>query len=338
MIGQMLMAGFRGLTLAADDAVYADIESGRLGNVVLFDFDVPTRSRVRNVESAAQLTALNSSLQSLAPRPLLVAVDQEGGVVARLKPEHGFPPTVSARALARQGDLGLTRGRAAEVAATLKASGVNLNLAPVVDLDVNPRNPIIGELERSFSADPEVVSEQALAFIEGHRELGILSTLKHFPGHGSSREDSHLGFVDVTDTWSRDELTPYQRIVAAARADAVMTAHIFNSRVDQRYPATLSKATITGILRDEIGYEGVVITDDMQMGAIRNDYGFEPSIELAIEAGCDMIAIANNTIFEPNVSRRAFEAIQAAVRARRISESRIEQSYQRILRLKASIP
>jgi beta-N-acetylhexosaminidase len=334
MIGQMLMIGFRGLTITPQEPIYAEIQAGRCGNVVLFNYDVPNASPVRNIESSQQLTALNRSLQALAPLPMLIAADQEGGLVARLRPANGFPETLSHEELAALKDLGQTRSRAQAMATTLRANGINLNLAPVVDVNVNPQNPVIGDIGRSFSADPEVVAHQALAFIEGHHAQGVLTTLKHFPGHGSSRDDSHLGFVDVTDTWSRDELVPYRRLIQAGLADSVMTAHIFNERLDSRYPATLSRPTITGILRDELGFDGVIITDDMQMGAIRDHYGFEESVELAVLAGCDMIAIANNGIYDPNVSRRAFDTIRRAVQAGRISSARIDQSYRRIMRLK----
>lgn len=338
MIGQMLMIGFRGLTLSQQEPIYAEIQSGRCGNVVLFSYDVPNDSPVRNIESTQQLTALNRSLQQLAPGRLLIAADQEGGLVARLRPSNGFPATLSHEELAALNDLGQTRSRAADMASTLLANGINLNLAPVVDVNVNPENPVIGGIERSFSADPEVVARQAAAFIDGHHDRGVLTTLKHFPGHGSSEDDSHLGFVDVTQTWSRQELLPYQRLIQAGKVDAVMTAHIFNETLDDRYPATLSQPTITGILRNELRFDGVIITDDMQMGAIRDHYGFEESVELAVQAGCDMIAIANNSIYDPNVSRRAFDVIRQAVQAGRISQARIEESHQRILRLKQRLP
>src|SRR5690606_10098573 len=168
------------------------------------------------------------------------------------------------------------------MAATLAEAGINLNLAPVVDVNVNPDNPVIGQLERSFSGDPDVVTEQAKAFIEAHHEHGVLCTLKHFPGHGSSEADSHLGFVDVTNLWSRQELEPFRNLIDAGLADAIMTAHIFNANWDSEHPATLSRAVITGILREELGYDGVVITDDMQMGAIRDFYGFEAAVVMSV--------------------------------------------------------
>jgi beta-N-acetylhexosaminidase len=334
MIGQMLMVGFQGFQLAADTPIHAAIAAGRLGNVVLFDFDVPTLTPNRNIDSPSQLTMMNQSLQALASRRLLIAADQEGGFVARLRPSRGFPPTHSAQELGERNQPEFTKRYSREQAAMLLSHGINLNLAPVVDVNVNPQNPVIGDIERSFSADVDVVTSQALAFIEGHHEEGVLTTLKHFPGHGSSTADSHLGFVDVTNTWSTNELVPYRRIIDAGKADAVMTAHIFNGKIDPDLPATLSRRTITGILRDEMGFDGVIITDDMQMGAISNYYEFEPAIEAAVNAGADIVAIANNSIYDPNVADRAFNAIKAAVMARRIDERRIEESYERIVALK----
>jgi beta-N-acetylhexosaminidase len=335
MIGQMIMAGFRGYTLEKDSPTYEGIRSQHLGNVVLFDHDIPSGATGRNIESPRQLAALGRALQDLAPHPLLIATDQEGGFVARLNPDHGFPPTLSAQALGNLRDLRATRERSRMMATTLVNAGVNLNLAPVVDVNVNPNNPVIGSVQRSFSSDPEEVARQALAFIEGHHEAGVLCTLKHFPGHGSSLNDSHLGFVDVTSTWSERELIPFRRVIDAGLADVVMTAHIFNANLDPTNPATLSKATITGLLREQLGYGGVVITDDMQMGAISNFYRFEEAVVVAVEAGADIVAISNNgAVYESSAGERAFTAILDAVRGRRLSEQRIQQSFDRITALK----
>jgi beta-N-acetylhexosaminidase len=269
----------------------------------------------------------------MAPSAMLIAVDEEGGQVARLAPNHGFPPTVSAQYLGRLNDPNMTRQYASRVAGTLGSADVNLNLAPVVDLNVNPSNPIIGALGRSFSADPEIVIEQATAFIQAHHDAGILCTLKHFPGHGSSRQDSHLGFVDVTQTWSRTELIPFRRLIAAGQADAIMTAHVFNANLDSAYPATLSKKVIGRVLRGELGYEGVVITDDLRMAAISDYYGFAASLELAINAGADVVALTDEA-GEPGT---AFRYILQAVQAGRINEVRIDQSYKRIAALKRKL-
>lgn len=328
-IAEMIMMGFHGYSMGDIDTVAEAIQNGQTGHLVLFD---------RNVESPDQLRELSAGVSQLAPsgRPL-ISIDQEGGDVARLRPDKGFPETASAFFLGQR-DTGLTYEYAANMAEAMRAAGINLNLAPVVDVNVNPDNPAIGYYERSFSADPEAVAEHALAFIRAHHEHGVLCTLKHFAGHGSSTEDSHLGLTDVSRTWTREELIPFQRVIEAGEADAIMTAHIVNDQIDPGVPGTLSYPTITGILREELGFDGVVISDDMQMGAIREFYGFEHSIELAILAGADIIAVANALVYDPDLPFATFNAIMAAVQSGSITEERIDQSYQRIQRLKARLP
>jgi beta-N-acetylhexosaminidase len=335
-IGQMILAGFRGYTLKDKNPILADLTDRSLGGVVLFDYDVATAKYKRNIEAPTQLAALDAALQAATPFPsLLISVDQEGGKVNRLKPTYGFPPSYSQQYLGTLNDLAFTRASAETTAQTLRAAGINLNLAPVVDLNVNPDNPIIGRYERSFSADPEVVTAHALEVIAAHHDSGVLTALKHFPGHGSSTGDSHQGFVDVTNTWSEVELAPFRNIIQAGVCDVVMTAHIFNAHLDPDYPATLSQPTITGILRDRLGWDGVVITDDMGMGAITQYYGFETAIELALAAGADILAYANNSaVFDPTIPVRAFQVVKGLVENGAIKESRIDQSYRRIMRLK----
>jgi beta-N-acetylhexosaminidase len=341
-VAQMLLVGFRGTDTASARAVIADIRERSLGGVVLFSRDQPTGSPVRNIVSPAQLAALNAALQGAAARseaaqPLLVAVDEEGGQVARLDPAHGFPPTDSAATLGAADDTAITRAAGARIAATLRAAGINLNLAPVVDLDVNPDNPIIGALDRSFGADRSVVTRQARAFIRGHRSRGVLTTLKHFPGHGSSTADSHLGVVDVTDTWSEVELEPYRRLVPAGLADTILTAHVFNAQLDPNNPATLSAATVDGLLRGQIGYRGVVISDDMQMGAIRQAYGYRDAVRLALLAGVDILTIANQQVFEADIVERTVRIVLQLVEDGDLSEERIDESWRRIQALKARL-
>lgn len=336
-IGQMLMLGFRGLELTPDSPIVADLRDRNLGSVVLFQYDAALKTFTRNIQSPQQLTALNQALQENARTPLLISIDQEGGIISRLKEGNGFPTTQSQEYYGTKNDTNLTRAAAEAEGKLLRELRINLNLAPVVDVNVNPNNPIIGGYQRSFSADPKIVTEQAAAEIEGYHAQGILTTLKHFPGHGSSTTDSHQGFVDVTTTWQEIELEPYRNLINAGLADAVMTAHIFNAKFDAQYPATLSRNTITGILREQLKYDGVVISDDMQMGAIRQYYGFEQAVELAINAGVDILAIANNLVYEPDIAVRAVSIIKQLVQDGKISQERIEQSYQRIMRLKARL-
>jgi len=181
------------------------------------------------------------------------------------------------------------------------------------------------------------VTKHAIEVIKAHHARGILTTLKHFPGHGSSKNDSHLGFVDVTKTWSPMELEPYEKIIAAGLSDTVMTAHIFNSKLDTSLPATLSGRTIDGLLRDELRFDGVVISDDMQMKAISARYGFEEAVLLAIGAGVDILAFANNSVFDPDVAASTIGIIRKAVRNGKVGEERIDRSYARIVRLKSRL-
>ena len=336
-IGQMLMAGFRGLAVWPEHPVIRGIRQHHLGAVVLFDYDVPLSSSERNIESVAQVQKLISVLQEAGGHSLLVAVDQEGGEVRRLREAVDFPALPSAQVLGASGNPEQTRRAAAETAEGLVHLGFNWNLAPVVDLNLNPQSPVIGGIGRCFSADPAEVARHAQAFIEAHHQHGVSCSLKHFPGHGSAADDSHMDLVDVTGSWSRVELEPYTALMAAGLADAIMTAHVFNRHIDPDFPATLSQAAIGGLLRGELGYDGVVITDDMRMGAIANHYGFETAIERAIAAGVDIVMLANNTLYEEDAVPRACAFIRQLVETGRITEERIDESCARIARMKRSL-
>ena len=334
-IGQMLLVGFRGTSVDDAGAVVEQIRAGQVGGVVLFDVDVLNGEPVRNISSPDQVRALVGGLQQAARGGLFVAIDQEGGRVTRLKQRSGFSPTLSQRELAQRG-VTATRGQADQTARTLSQLGINVNLAPVVDLDVNSESPAIGALGRSFSADAQAVSEHSRVVIESHHERGLLTAVKHFPGHGSAVADSHRGFVDVSGTWSDAELVPYRTLIRDGMIDMVMTAHVFNRNIDPEWPATLSPSTITGLLRQQLGFTGVVIADDMQMGAIVDHYGLETALRQAIVAGVDIITFANNNprAYEPDIAPRAINIIAAMVEDGAISETRIDESIGRIQALK----
>ena len=337
MIGQMVMVGFRGLEADENSEIAKQITMLNIGGVVLFDYDVNTKSYDRNIESPAQLKKLIDQLNSYTQQPLFVAVDQEGGKVCRLKETCGFKPMPSAALLGSMNSTSLTYDYAKNNALMLKSLGVNMNFAPGVDLNVNPDNPIIAKMSRSYSENPDVVAKHAAAFIKAHHESGVLCCIKHFPGHGSSKDDSHSGFVDVTDTWSDKELKPYKKLIRQDIVDAVMSAHIFNSRLDPNYPATLSDKVIDSMLRDDLGYDGVVFSDDIQMGAISENYGFDVAVERCIYAGVDVILIANNYKYDSSAPYRAVQVIKNMIEQGKIGPDRIKQSYDRIMRLKEKI-
>lgn len=334
-IGQMIMVGFRGFALTEEDPLYQQIERGQIGGVILFDYDTENQEFVRNIRSPDQLKALCSSLQDASKIPLLISVDQEGGKVNRLKPEYGFPAAVSQQCLAEKNDLPATFQQGASTGHTLVQMGINLNLAPVVDLNVNPSSPGIGKKGRSFSANPDIVTTQARALIRGHHSVGALTTLKHFPGHGSAALDTHDGFVDVTNTWSEVELVPFTQLIASDDADVIMTAHVFNQKLDAQVPLSLSHSVISGLLRRKLGFKGVIITDDLQMKAIRLYYPLEESVRLAIEAGTDILLFANHECYDIEIAPKVIEIIKHLVATGQISPDRIDESFYRIQILKA---
>ena len=335
-IAQMLLAGFRGTELASDSSIYRDVTGLGIGGVLLFDYDVPSQSRPRNILSKEQLTRLIGDLQNAAPVKLFVAIDQEGGRVNRLREEYGFPPNLSAKEMSA--GLALTKAQAEETATLLAGMGVNLNFAPCVDLDLNPENPVIGAYGRSFSADPGTVIQHASIWIEAHSRKGIISCIKHFPGHGSSSGDTHQGWVDVTGLWQEAELIPYRRLIAAQKTNntlMVMTSHVFNANLDPEYPATLSPAILTGILRNTLKFKGVIVSDDMDMEAIRNNYGFAEALEKAINAGVDLVCLSNNgSQYDPELAQKALDSIYGLVQEGKISAQRIDESWKRIMAMK----
>ncbi|MDR1023862.1 MAG: hypothetical protein LBL94_11435 [Prevotellaceae bacterium] len=336
-IAQMLIVGFRGAELTGDSHIYSDVKSLHVGGVILFDYDAVSKTRGRNITSPAQLKKLCGDLQRLADEKLIISIDQEGGMVSRLKTSAGFPPTVSAKYLGALDNADTTRRYAAQTARLLRELGVNFNFAPCVDVDVNPQCPIVGKVQRSFSAKPDIVAKHARIWVEEHRRCGVITSPKHFPGHGSSAADSHLGIADVTATWTAQELIPYRQLVKSGHCDAIMVSHVFNKKLDGRYPATLSPK-IAGMIRNDLGFGGVVVSDDMAMGAIVDTYSFEVALEKAVNAGMDMLVLSNNgKSYEPQIASKAVAAIYALVQKGRISEARINEAYSRIVAIKSRL-
>ena len=335
MIAQMLIVGFRGFEVSDSDWIVRDIRERNIGGIILFDYDVPTRTPERNVKSPEQVKRLVEQLKAHSTYPLLVSIDQEGGRVNRLKERFGFPAFVSHAAIGQRNDAAFTRQQASKIAQTIQKLGINVNFAPVVDVNTNPQNPVIGRLERSFSSDPNLVIKHAELFSQEHLKRGIIPVLKHFPGHGSAWNDSHYGMADVTETWNELELEPYRYFIETDQAPMIMSAHIFNEHWSAEHPATLVYEVMTTMLRDTLGFEGVLVSDDMQMGAITEYYGLEQAVLLAVNAGMDMLIFANNSDYDPEISHKVIEIIKGYVATGEIARERIEQAYERIQRLKA---
>lgn len=332
----MLMVGFKGDSVTDDCDAARYVRDLKVGAVVLFDIDMTGAATIgsRNITSKERLTRMTSQLHAWADYPLLIATDQEGGKVARLKPQYGFLPTVTAEYLGSVDNEDTTRHYAAILAREMAESGVNVNLAPVVDV-LNHDCAAVGHFLRCYSTEPEVISRHAGWFIEECHRQGVLCTLKHFPGHGNAIDDTHYGFVDVTNAWTSRELEPFRLLIDAGKADIIMTAHLFNRNIDADYPATLSAKTINGLLRGEMGYDGVVVTDDLYMQAIRNNYSIPTALELTINAGADLICVGNNisTGFEADRPFRLVDMIVNSVKEGRIPWQRLQESYLRVKRL-----
>ncbi len=336
-IGQLFIIGFEGDTLTPDHPVAEDIAKRNLGGVILFDRLLASSKKTNNISSSAQLITLITSLQEIAKTTLFIAVDQEGGLVSRFKNDNGFPVSPAASELGKYPNLQLTRQSGRQTAQMLSSVGVNLNLAPVVDLNIFLENPIIGKYNRSFSASGTDVTAHAAAWVQEHRLEGVLSCLKHFPGHGSSRTDSHLGFVEITETWREIELQPFQQLISEGLADAIMLGHLFNRNLDGKYPATLSRKTIQSLLRNRLAFEGVVISDDMQMRAITDHYGLGEACCKALAAGVDLLIVGNNLDHDPLVFPKLRDAIKRGLDAGTITEERIEKAWSRVQHLKQSL-
>jgi beta-N-acetylhexosaminidase len=335
-IARLLVVGFRGLTVGPDDWIGRAIGEQGLGGVILFDRH-QRAGRVRNIESPEQVTQLITALKAFAPgRELIVAIDQEGGHVTRLSPAYGFPRVASEAAVGEAGDARV-RAWAEGLAGTLADVGVNLNLAPVVDLNVNSDNPAVGAMDRAFSADPVVVARAAGIAVEAHRARGVRTTLKHFPGLGSATVNTDYGVADVTSTWTPAELQPYRDLLGRGLVDMVMAAHVVNGQIDPNAPASLSVATVTNLLRGELGWDGIVVTDDLGAAAITDAFGFDDAIALAIDAGIDLLLIANQQDYDPKVVTRIVDLVERLIGEGRLAESRINESVGRVERLFPSV-
>ena len=337
MAAQMLMVGFRGDTVGPDSDAARYVRDLGVGAVILFDVDLTGDATPgsRNITSRRQLEQTTRRLRAWAKTPLLIALDQEGGRVARLKTQYGFQSTVTAEYIGQVNSLDTTAFYASRIADDLARSGVNVNLAPVVDL-LDPDSPGLGKIQRCFSPDPDIVARNASVFIDCHHRKGVACTLKHFPGSGHARDDSHWGLVDITDVWTERDLQPYRRLIDHNLADVIMTSHVFLRSIDPDHPATLSRRILTDLLRGKLRYDGVILSDDMYMQGIIDLYQIESAIVLAINAGVDMLCVGNNisTGFEADRPFRLVDIIVSAIKDGRIPLSRVQDANRRIAALK----
>ena len=325
LIGQLLLVGFEGANVEPPPAIAEALAGGHIGGTILFR---------RNISSVEQVSALNTRIHQLAENALaapFVAVDQEGGRVVRLKdPLTPIPPM---RKLGDMGDMRLTADVSEVIATEVAALGFNLNFAPVLDVDTNPKNPIIGD--RAFSDDPAAVARTAGAFLLGHHIANVIPCGKHFPGHGDTLLDSHKALPVLEHERARLdalEFQPFRRMIAA-EIPMLMTAHMMVPILDPEHPSTLSRATIRGLLREELGYQGVVITDDLEMAAVAAHYEIEEMVELGLRAGIDIFLICRTEALWQRAHAHLFEL------ARKNFDDliRVQRAAERVLALKYSL-
>jgi beta-N-acetylhexosaminidase len=327
-ISQMIMVGFSGKTLT-DSIIINDLQNRGVGSVILFS---------GNIESPAQLNQLTTQLHSLSSYPLFIAIDQEGGRIARLRDVNGYTATYTAYEIGTVfNNESVTRNWASLMAGWLADAKINLNLAPVADVNVNPESPAIGYLDRSFSRIPDTVFNHCFWFIDEFHQRNIVTALKHFPGHGSATTDSHLGFTDITNTWADSELIPYKRLIQNGYDDFIMSGHLFNAQIDSVYPASLSHKTLTTFLRDSLSFKGLIITDGMFMGAISNNYSFDEAVELAINAGNDILLFTTNKLSGKSLVDSVVSIVMNKISQGKISEQRINESFIRIMKKKQEL-
>ncbi len=334
MAGQMIVVGFEGNSADAPgvSAVLDDVAAGRLGGVMYLK---------KNVSDLATVRAMNAAFRDAAPEMApFITLDQEGGAVERLTKDVGFSEIANAATIAANNSPEEAEAIYGRMATGIADEGFSVNFGPVADLNINPDNQIIARFGRSFSADPETVIAYDAAFILAHHAAGLVTALKHFPGHGSSTADSHEGFVDITRTWSPDELRPYEVLIERGMADMVMVGHLYHADYaddDGQTPSSLSPRWIDGVLRGELGFDGVVISDDLEMGAIRDHFTLEETVLQAVRAGMDVLLFSNTADYRPGLAGEVLDILLAEAEADPAFAARIEESYERIARLKARL-
>lgn len=334
MAGQMIVVGFQGDD--ADDASVValrdELAAGRLGGVMLLKL---------NVKSLDAVAAMNAAFREASPDlPPFITLDQEGGAVERLTRDVGFTEIANAASIAADNTPEQAKAIYATMAASIAELGFTVNFGPVADVNRNPDNQVIAKFGRAFSSDAATVAAYDEAFVTAHHAAGLLTSLKHFPGHGSSTGDSHEGFVDITQTWDESELDPYRTLIADDLVDMVMVGHLYHasySEAGAQTPSSLSPQWITGVLRDELGYRGVVISDDLEMGAIRDHFDLEQTVTMAVRAGMDVLLFSNTAKYRASLGQEILDILLAEAAADPAFAVRIEESYERIVALKTRI-
>ena len=333
-IGQLMIAGFRENEISKASDISKYIRDYNISGVILYDEDMEKGgSFSRNINSPNQLKKLSKSIQNNADNPIFISIDQEGGKVSRLKEEYGFPSFPSWQEIGKLDNISETKKLAESLANHLDYCGINLNYAPVLDLDYGQKT-YIGNAQRALSKNPKKIIEHSSILIKTLKKKNIFSCVKHFPGQGSGLGDTHQGIDDISNTWSKQELIPYETMINSGILDMVMISHVFHRLYDSKLPASLSKNIATELLRKKLHFEGVIICDDPSMKAISNNYSLEDTFTYMINAGIDIFCLGNNLEFDPDYVPKCVQAIKEGINKKKISIEKIEQSILRINKLK----
>ena len=340
LVGQLIIAGFRGKSIKDDSPIVKFIKDFNLAGVILYDIDLELGGKdltpgTRNIESPAQLKRLTNHIQNISTRELLISVDQEGGHTSRLKSVYGFAQDTTWAHVGKLDSPVLTKQFSEDTANTLKNAGINLNFAPVLDLDYGSGS-VISDQERACSNDPEKVIEHSKIFIKAHRENKVITCGKHFPGLGSASGDTHEGITDISNSWTVKDLQPFDKLIQDNELDTVMVSHAFDKKLDPDYPSSLSQNIITKMLRNDLGFEGVIICDDPSMRAISDHYNLEETFKLMLDAGVDLFCLGNNLIYDPDYIPNAIKSVCNLISAGKIKKTRIERSIDKIELLKSN--
>ena len=334
LIGQLIIAGFRGSNAPPDSPIVNFIKDYNLAGVILYDEDVKIGGLgTRNIQTPDQVKDLSNQLQSFSKGDLLISIDQEGGGTNRLKPDYGFPETPSWNHMGLLDNDLMTQQFSQTIASTLNDCGINVNFAPVLDLDYGD-DTVIGKAKRANSNLPKTVVQHSRVFIQSLKENNIISCGKHFPGQGSAFGDTHKGSTNISDTWTVKDLIPFDELIKYGHLDMVMVSHTFDKNMDPKYPASLSKIIITDMLRNDLGFNGVVICDDPSMNAISDHYDLTESFELMLNAGIDLFCLGNNLNYDPDFIPKSVSSMCQLVKSGKVTEDRIRQSIERIKSLK----
>lgn len=342
-IGQMLCVGFRGNHLdEASELKKWLMSPDGIGCLIHFDYDFEKQCYGKNILSLDQLQRFNQDIKNFYCKyhseemPLWLSIDLEGGRVDRLAKAKGYQPIPNAEDVAM---LSFEERHDVwnKTASLLQTLSFDINFSPVVDLNLSPERGIFGPLKRCFSSDSQIVTQLTNEYLQVLQQHQIHGCLKHFPGHGSAEGDSHENFVDVSQTFIFDELTPYRKLIEMkSPVSLIMTAHVINHQLDKSgVPATLSKQILTSLLREEFKYQGLIISDDLQMHAISKFYSREDALVQTIHAGADMIIFGNQLGWDEPKS--IIDTIEKLVQTEKIARSFIDNAYQRIEKFKKNI-